>query len=201
MTQATIHRILEAYLEVCLKEGVAAATLQKIAKRSKLAIGTLQYHFGSGGETTIEEAALRYVVKGSQEFVEARMAKARASRDFRVLETYAAATLEWAAEKPAQVSYSVHAFYLGSVSAPLSPAVRELMEGARSRVLGFVFEDFGRGVYPAARPSPELALTLHTLILGATIVVSMNNADAKKVKLIIEQTRAGIAALLGGNTP
>ena len=38
--------ILEAYLELGLKQGVAGITLQKMATHLKLSLGTIHYHFG-----------------------------------------------------------------------------------------------------------------------------------------------------------
>ena len=37
--------ILEAYLELGLKQGVAGITLQKMAQHLKLSLGTIHYHF------------------------------------------------------------------------------------------------------------------------------------------------------------
>ena len=60
--------ILEGFLKFANEEGVAEATLEKVAKASKISFGTVRYHFAKGNKLSLVQSAIVYIYQSGYQF-------------------------------------------------------------------------------------------------------------------------------------
>src|SRR5690606_15718362 len=107
--------------------------------------------------------------------------------------TYIDVMFEWVRKFPAESSVIIYFYYLCSTQAAVAIPNRVFLEKARLRIEALLHESIGRGIYKPVDDPATLALQIHTLILGACMVIGThkNNEEFNtQVKLCKETVKA-----------
>lgn len=160
--------ILEAYYKCALREGVANVTLEKVAKESKLAFGTVRYHF-SKPETSLHIAAAEDVVIKFQNFIQEQLdsfeENPKRSKDS-ILLHYARVNLDWIKLHPAYGSYFCYLVYEGSRD---GKQMSFFLKRGLDRILTILHKDFERNLITRDKVNRSNAHQVQALILGSAI--------------------------------
>ncbi|HEX4926233.1 MAG TPA: hypothetical protein VFV50_19220 [Bdellovibrionales bacterium] len=187
-------RILESYLKLCQKESPSNVTLQKVADHAKLAFGTVRYNFAED-EMDLTTAGLLYAVTRGQRFIETYLKEAEKKKSYNGLAEYILGTFEWIREEPSHASFLFYFYYLTTTSYKLPFSNEDFITTARRRVQTLLYECIGRGLYKPVGNVEALSIQIHTLVVGAGLVVATTKSEAQRNKLF-ETTFRAIESLI-----
>jgi hypothetical protein len=179
-TQSASENILESFLILASeKGGPGSVTLQMVAKKSKLAFGTVRYHFSSPEKPSLEEAAIQYVFKKSYEYHDQFIIRARAnSKDtFNPLHAYIDSMLGWAQLYPIYAQFIVYFFYLWTThfgKKKYEKLKDNYYQTVFSRIDSFLHEAIGRGHYSTIKNTELCVQLIYDLILSECLRLAMN---------------------------
>ncbi len=158
--------ILNAFLVLCWQDGVESITLQKIADESKVALTSVRYHFQQQGDS-LSRVAGDYVSDKTYEYLDRSILDARSKKNFDPVNAYVNAQFKWIAEQPMQASFHMYYYYLCTTKVSLKIQNSELIEIGRRRVLSFIHEGIGMGLYSLIGSADAVSIDVHTYITGA----------------------------------
>lgn len=187
-------KILESYLKLCQKESPSNVTLQKVADHAKLAFGTVRYNFAED-EMNLTTAGLLYAVSRGQQFIENYLKAAQKKKSYNALAEYILGTFEWIYKEPTHASFLFYFYYLTTTSYKLPFSNEDFVSTARRRVQALLYESIGRGLYKPVANVEALSIQIHTLVVGAGLIVATTKSEAQRNKLF-ETTFRAIEALI-----
>jgi AcrR family transcriptional regulator len=162
---ATHQRILEAFLELAHGGGIEEITLQRVAKKAGVAYGTVRYYFNER-DLSMSRQAAAYVGRCAQDFVESYLRdRLHAGKQPGIL-CWLEANLRWAEKHPLHVSFVLYFYYLCSTRALGHELNRDFLGVAVRRVQELLYLDIGRERLPRVERIEELALSIHSQVIG-----------------------------------
>jgi AcrR family transcriptional regulator len=188
-------QIIEAFLSFCINEGIENVTQQKIAKKAKIALATLQYYFGKG-KPSLTSSALRWVAKTGQGFTSRQLQNESAKPGYQPLYAYFQITFAWAKDHPTHASFWLYSHYLASIESEYGDLHAGFFQGGRRRIESLLYEQFGRqGKAPPKNPA-ELAARIHTLLHGSVIVGIVDRSSSGSLAVQEKQLLRSVETLL-----
>lgn len=170
-------KILNAFLQICFEEGVAACTLQKVADRSGVAFATVRYHFNIQGHS-LSVDALDYGSEVTYAWINRGLAQARLKPDFDPVASYINVMFDWIHAEPIQASYLIYFYYLSTTKIQLPTQNDELIVIAQDRVQALIYEGLGMKKYQFDGDVKHLSQQLHTLVFGGCMIsLTTKSAD------------------------
>jgi AcrR family transcriptional regulator len=186
--------LIDTFIEIASKEGVARVTLQQTAKKAKIAFATAHHYFGNERANLLEES-IRSVAERAQTFIEDWL---RQDPDRRVypLRSYIAGTIEWIRKHPAHASIWVYYYHVLAYDPRWRKGHAPVLESARDRVRQLITESIGIGMLPGGTLREDTARQVHALIVGGTMLGIVHGTERPEAALrwILD----GCEALLGG---
>lgn len=165
-------RILEAYYNCAYRDGVANVTLEKVAKESKLAFGTVRYHFARP-DTSLHIAASEDVVLKFQKFIQSQLdsfeQNPKKNKDSLLLQ-YARINLDWIHEHPAYGSYFCYLVYEGSRD---GKQMSFFLKRGLDRILTILHKDFERKKIPSQLINRTVAQQVQALVIGSALQLAL----------------------------
>jgi AcrR family transcriptional regulator len=180
--------VLEAYLKLSRRVGIAQVTLQKMADLAGVAFGTVRYYFATG-EKAIHDEAFALVLQDSYRYIEEVLFEKRRGTKFNPIHLYVETMFLWAIENPEQGSYLIYMYYLSTTDVPLKTEVAETVMKARLRIESLLHEAIGKGLYKPVRDPESCAAHIHALTIGFGFIGLSFRNDKKfqlQKKLCIE---------------
>jgi AcrR family transcriptional regulator len=144
-------RIVDAAFRVLAEQGYAAASIKTIARAAGVAPGLVHYYFASKEDLLIE--VLRNVARGRRMALDSFMHAKRPDRAAALLRD----ALRNIHQQPNGYRLRFELFALGLRDPALQPGTRDLLEGGRTAIGGFLAE----------LGDPELARPLASVMLAA----------------------------------
>jgi AcrR family transcriptional regulator len=163
-------QILEGYLSLCLEIGVSEVTMDKIARKLNLSLGSIHYHFGGKEKLGLMESSIRYVSQESIKFINFELEQRLASDNFAGMSDYIDIAFKWIKTFPHHSRFYLHFYYLGSIDSHYADYHAQYLDLMRSRLTGLLFQGVGRGVYPELTNVEGLALKIHPVIVGSVLL-------------------------------
>ncbi len=191
---ATETAILEAYVLLCYQHGVTGIRLQMVAKKAKVAFGTVHYYFG-GDEKSLEESAISYVGAAGQKYIADYLARASTAPGYRGIEEYLIGSFQWLRDCRPHMSYWLHFYYLASINSGLRAKNTPFLLGARQRIQKLLCEGVALGTLPELNNLEELARKINALLFGSGWVAMCDpskNAVEEQQKLALSAMNAVI---------
>jgi hypothetical protein len=175
------EKILNSFIQLSYEQGIESITLQKIADHSGLAMNTVRYHFKIQG-LNLSQVAVDFVAEKNFEFIEKKFLENRGRADFDPVNCYAESQFEWLTNEPIQACMLFYYFFLCTTKIPLEVENTELMELARKRLIGFINEGVGIGIYKRPTDVENLSRDLYMIISGAcfSLATSRNKSYRKE---------------------
>jgi AcrR family transcriptional regulator len=165
----TRDQVLEAYISLCAEIGITNVTLEKVAKKAKLAFATVRYHFAQKGVSLEWEAALHAAQVG-QKFTQDFLDKERTKSSFHPLKSYLEGTLEWVEKNPRFATFLIYFYYMSATDQTLPIRNDALLKTARIRVTSLLHEAIGKGLIPKKENIEILAIQIHLIVFGSGVV-------------------------------
>lgn len=165
----TRSKILDAYIALCAEIGITSVTLQKVAKKAKIAFATVRYHFAEQGVNLEYEAAL-HVAQSGQRFTQKSIDEARGDKKFDGLKAYVETTFDWIETCPEQAKYLVYFYYLSGTKLELPIRNDSLINTARLRTAALLHENIGRGLIQPHKDVNLLAEKIHSIVFGSGVL-------------------------------
>lgn len=191
------EQILEAFLDVAMKEGIDNITLQKVAKQAKTPYATVHYYFGKS-EFSLLENALVYVGMASEKFIERAMSEILGKTKENTVEAYISAKFIWNEKFPKYASLWSYFMYQATRDKEYLQIHSVFWKDNIARMKTFLLLEVGKGTYKNLKDIDTLADQIYQVIMGAMIVSMSASSGSKSVKerkeTTFEITRALIAA-------
>lgn len=176
---ATQTKLIESFLRLAQRDGIASVTLDKVAADAKVAFGTVRYHFAGEGKLDLTQRAILYVFSLAQKHIEQYLDRARASPDFDSVESYVVGTFEWLKDSSKHGSFLLYFYYLSTTDMKLAVKNSDFLNTARGRIQALLYESAGRGQIVITSDTSALAMKIHALIVGGAVVaLSEGTAEA-----------------------
>lgn len=188
--------ILEAYLELGLKQGVAAITLQKMAQHLKLSLGTIHYHFGGKKNHGLLDSALIYVSQESFKYISFEIEQNVDSKNFKAVATYINILFSWAQLKQHHALFWIYYFYLSTYDERSRRFNQAYLDMVHQRLRAMVMLGQKKGIYPKGNIRQALIDQIFSQIMGCLLLATHNPTKenfAHQEKVAI----AGCEALIG----
>lgn len=164
--------ILEAYLELGAKQGVAGITLQKMAQHLKLSLGTIHYHFGGKKNHGILDSALIYVSQESFKFISYNIEQQESAANFNGVSTYIHTLFEWVELKQHHALFWIYYFYLSTYDERSREFNQAYLDMVHQRLRAMVLLGQKKGIYPKFPVRQALIDQLFTQIMGSLLLAS-----------------------------
>lgn len=190
--------ILEAYLELGLKQGVSGITLQKMAQHLKLSLGTVHYHFGGKKNHGLLDSALIYVSQESFKYISFNIEQEEKSASFSGIDTYIAILFDWARLKQHHALFWIYYFYLCTYDERSRRFNQAYLDMVHQRLRAMVMLGQKKGFYPKFTTSVELIDQLFNQIMGSLLLASHDPTPenfARQEKVASEGCNAIIKAM------
>jgi len=178
-------KIIEAYLSLTERIGVADATLQRVADEGNFAFGTVRYHFAADKALDLTQAAILYVGRSGQQFIEAYVEREQQKAGYNGVKAYIEGTFQWIQKQSSHSSFLIYFYYLGNTQKDLIISNELFLQKARSRILHILRETIGIGLYKPLKNLEGLVLQIHALLMGTAIIASSQRSK-KEYKLQCE---------------
>jgi AcrR family transcriptional regulator len=185
--------LIDAFIEIASKEGVARVTLQQSAKKAKIAFATAHHYFGNERANLLEESILSVAVE-AQSFIEDWL---RQDSDRRVypLRSYIAGTIEWIRKHPAHAAIWVYYYHVLAYDPKWRKGHAPVLESARERIRQLITESIGIGMLPGGTLREETPRQVHALIVGGTMLGVVHGTERPEAAL--RWILGGCEALVG----
>lgn len=191
MTLTPQQSVLNAFIQICNDDGIANATLQKAAKKAKIAFSTAHYHWGGNSDRLIT-AALLQIGNQAQQYIEDYLKKAHLDHKNPV-EAYVMGTFEWALKNHSQSKLWIYFFYHASIHPLYREQYQQFIKVAHQRVLALIYEAKGRGFYKNCKPNLELASGIHALIFSfgvESIIIQSKKHSKQLIQICLKSIQA-----------
>jgi AcrR family transcriptional regulator len=162
--------ILEAYLELGLKQGVAGITLQKMAQHLKLSLGTIHYHFGGKKNHGLLDSALIYVSQESFKYVSFSIEQQEQDKNFNGVATYIRTLFEWAQLKQHHALFWIYYFYLCTYDERSRRFNQAYLDMVHQRLRSMIIHGQKKGIYPKFTVRQSLIDQLFSQIMGCLLL-------------------------------
>lgn len=166
--------ILEAYLELGLKQGVAGITLQKMAQHLKLSLGTVHYHFGGKKNHGLLDSAMIYVSQESFKYISFSIEQAEKDSNFNAVGTYISIFFEWIQLKQHHALFWIYYFYLCTYDERSRRFNQAYLEMVHQRLRAMVTMGQKKGFYPKFSVRQGLIDQMFNQIMGSLLLASQN---------------------------
>ncbi|MBT7611397.1 MAG: TetR/AcrR family transcriptional regulator [Bacteriovoracaceae bacterium] len=167
--------IVETYLKLSNKIGVADMTIQKLADEMNVSIGSVHYHFGAKGRPNLEQTAVKYVSQESIKFINYYLDKKLTSNEFKGVESYIEIMFDWAKRYPHQLKFWLYFLYQSTHHSMYSKMSIEYVPLMQMRIEHVIILGAGLGIYPQVNNVSELAKNIHANLLGHIFLSGMYN--------------------------
>ncbi|PIP91682.1 MAG: hypothetical protein COW01_01775 [Bdellovibrionales bacterium CG12_big_fil_rev_8_21_14_0_65_38_15] len=190
--------ILEAYLELGLKQGVAGITLQKMATILKLSLGTIHYHFGGKKNHGLLDSALIYVSQESFKYVSFSIEQKESTSSFNGMNTYINTLFDWAQIKQHHSLFWIYYFYLSTYDEKSRRFNQAYLDLVHQRIRAMIMMGQKKGLYPKFTIKQSLVDQLFAQLMGSLLLASHDPTKenfARQEKVAIEGCDKMIKAL------
>jgi AcrR family transcriptional regulator len=167
--------IVETYLQLSNKIGVADITIQKLANELNVSIGSVHYHFGAKGRPGLEATAVKYVSQESIKYINYYLDKSLTSNEFKGIETYITVVFDWARSYPHQLKFWLYFLYQCTHHPMYKEMSVEYVPLMQQRIEHVILLSSGLGLYPQINNVSELANKIHANVLGHIFLSGMYN--------------------------
>ena len=164
--------ILEAYLELGLKQGVAGITLQKMAQHLKLSLGTIHYHFGGKKNHGLLDSALIYVSQESFKYISFNIEQQESNANFNGVSTYIHTLFDWVSIKQHHALFWIYYFYLSTYDERSRRFNQAYLDMVHQRLRAMIVMGQKKGFYPKFTIRQALIDQLFTQIMGSLLLAS-----------------------------
>ncbi len=164
--------ILEAYLELGLKQGVAGITLQKMAQHLKLSLGTIHYHFGGKKNHGLLDSALIYVSQESFKYISFNIEQQETNANFNGVSTYIHTLFDWVSIKQHHALFWIYYFYLSTYDERSRRFNQAYLDMVHQRLRAMIVMGQKKGFYPKFTIRQTLIDQLFTQIMGSLLLAS-----------------------------
>jgi AcrR family transcriptional regulator len=167
--------IVETYLKLSNKIGVADITIQKLADELNASIGSIHYHFGAKGRPNLEETAVKYVSQESIKYINYYLDRSLTSNEFKGIETYIQVIFDWAKNYPHQLKFWLYFLYQCTHHPMYKDMSIEYVPLMQMRIEHVILLAAGLGIYPQITNVSELASNIHANVMGHIFLSGMYN--------------------------
>jgi AcrR family transcriptional regulator len=167
--------IVETYLQLSNKIGVADITIQKLADEMNVSIGSIHYHFGAKGRPNLEETAVKYVSQESIKYINYYLDRALTNNEFKGVESYIQIMFDWAKNYPHQLKFWLYFLYQCTHHPMYKQMSIEYVPLMQMRIEHVILLSSGLGLYPQMNNVSELAKSIHANLLGNIFLSGMYN--------------------------
>lgn len=164
--------ILEAYLELGLKQGVSGITLQKMAQHLKLSLGTIHYHFGGKKNHGLLDSALIYVSQESFKYISFNIEQEEKNSNFNGVETYIQILFEWAQLKQHHALFWIYYFYLATYDTRSRNFNHAYLDMVHQRLRAMIVLGQKKGFYNKFTLRQNFIDQLFNVIMGSLLIAS-----------------------------
>lgn len=164
--------ILEAYLELGLKQGVAGITLQKMATVLKLSLGTIHYHFGGKKNHGLLDSALIYVSQESFKYISFNIEQKESTSSFDGMGTYIKTLFDWAQIKQHHSLFWIYYFYLSTYDEKSRRFNQAYLDLVHQRIRAMIMMGQKKGLYPKFTIKQSLVDQLFAQLMGSLLLAS-----------------------------
>jgi AcrR family transcriptional regulator len=175
------EKILKAFIDICYEEGISNVTLQKVASRSKVAFGSVRYHF-AGEKMDLLRAGVFYVVKIGQDYIQKHLFRESTKKNYNGVHEYISGFFRWYKEYPRYGSYLFNFYYHCTTDVEMYLDNREFLNTARARLKSLILEAVGSEHYTRPKHIDLVVQQIHALLVGSILV-----AASEKERKIIDQ--------------
>jgi AcrR family transcriptional regulator len=160
--------IVQASIELFIKYGVTETKMKQVAALAKVDQPLIHYYFPKADLLYLE--VIEWV---SNHAIEASAEVAKVETDpVKELTAYLVGTLDWARENPGLFSIWLYFYYLAAFNPTFSALNLKYNDVARQRIGLYIYKGLEKGIYrlPEGASVAEIALSIHGIILGNTII-------------------------------
>jgi AcrR family transcriptional regulator len=167
--------IVETYLQLSNKIGVADITIQKLADELGVSIGSIHYHFGAKGRPNLEQTAVKYVSQESIKYINYYLDRSLTNNEFQGVDTYIQIMFDWAKNYPHQLKFWLYFLYECTHQPMYKEMSIEYVPLMQMRIEHVILLGSGLGLYPQMKQVGILAKNIHANLLGHIFLSGMYN--------------------------
>lgn len=174
--------IVEAFLRLSERIGVAQVTLQKLANELNISLGSIHYYFGKKDRPGLEETAVRYVSQESIKFINFQMDRSLSLNHFKGVDTYIETLFDWGQFYPHHIKFWLYFFYLSTHDPIFKRLADNYIPLIKFRIEHVLLLGSGLGLYPQLTNLESLSEKIHASIMGHIILSGMSNERNEEAK-------------------
>ena len=174
--------IIEAYLKLSEKIGVANVTLQKLAEEMGASLGSIHYHFGAKGRPSLLDSAIKHVSQESIKYINYHMDRALAEGRFSGVGTYIGILYDFCRAFPHHGKFWLYFYYLAILDSKHRHENQAYLPLMRSRIEQVLVLGMGKGLYPPLKKLDELSEKIHFQIIGALVISGGDETDQRYIR-------------------
>lgn len=171
--------IIEAYLKLSEKIGVANVTLQKLAEEMGASLGSIHYHFGAKGRPTLLDSAIKHVSQESIKYINYHMDRTLAEGRFSGIGSYISTLYNFCRTYPHHGKFWLYFYYLAIFDNKHREENQTYLPLMRSRIEQVLVLGMGKGIYPPLKNLEELSEKIHFQIVGALVISGGDESDQR----------------------
>ncbi|MCO4794142.1 MAG: TetR/AcrR family transcriptional regulator [Bacteriovoracaceae bacterium] len=174
--------IIEAYLKLSEKIGVANVTLQKLAEEMGASLGSIHYHFGAKGRPSLLDSAIKHVSQESIKYINYHMDRALAENRFQGVSTYITILYDFCRTFPHHGKFWLYFYYLAIFDNRHREDNQSYLPLMRSRIEQVLVLGMGKGLYPPLKNMSDLSEKIHFQIVGALVISGGDESDQRFIR-------------------
>lgn len=179
--------IIKAYLALTYEIGPDQITIERIAKKAGLTLGTVRYYFADA-QPGLYAHSLKFHLDKVYRMLEERLSKERLAKrqKFDPLKTYIETMFEWISD-PIDGCFELYSYFLCGTRDRFPDFDFDFMDIARTRIGSFLLEGIGAGRFKI--PVNQIEYTahqIHNIILGCCVsaMIDPNKRNFEKNRKI-----------------